>query len=167
MVPHPPFPFDPAHYDLGARAAVTFAAMALVAAATAWLLRSRRITAARAPEPATCGLGAIAVAACAVLWLANPYLALLVVPIAHLWLLTSAPLTAGRRVAVAIASAIACVPLVAAFVAVANALDLGLDAPWTFAVMVADGQIGFAAMLALCFLGGSLAGGVALVLRRE
>jgi hypothetical protein len=165
-VPRPPFPFDPAHFELGGRAAIAFGAMAVVAVASAWLLRSRRITAARAPDPAACGLGAIAVAACALLWLANPYLALLVVPIAHLWLLLPGARTVSRRVAVVTAGALACLPLIAALLAVSRALDLGADAPWTFTLMIADGQVGFATALALCFLGGALAGGIALALHR-
>jgi hypothetical protein len=166
-VPRPPFPFDPADYELGGRAAAVYGAMAVVAAASAWLLRSRRITAARAPEAAACGLGAMVAAACILLWFANPYLALLAVPIAHLWLLTAGDLTRPRRAVVVVASVLACLPLVAAFVAVAGVLDLGADAPWTYTIMVADGQLGFATMLALCFVGGAVAGGVALALRRR
>jgi hypothetical protein len=166
-VPRPPFPFDPAAYELGGRAAAVYGAMAVVAAGSAWLLRSRRITAARAPEPAACGLGAIGVAACILLWLADPYLALLAVPVAHLWLLTAGELTGPRRIAVVIASVLACAPLVAAFAAVANVLDLGADAPWTYTILVADGQLGFATMLALCFVAGVVAGSVALALRRR
>ncbi len=167
VVPKPSFPFDPGLYELGGRAAIAFGVMVVVAAASAWLLRARRITAARAPDAATCGVGAVAAAGSAALWLANPYLALLVVPIPHLWLLASATSTLARRAAVVIASALAAVPLVAAFVAVANALELGSDAPWTFAIMVADGQIGFLTTLALCFLGGALTGAVGLALRRD
>jgi hypothetical protein len=139
--------------------------MALATGASAWLLRSR-IAAAPAPEPAVCGLGTVAAAACIVLWLLNPYLALLVVPIAHLWLLTSEPLTAARRAVALTGSLVACVPVLAAFVAASGALDLGADAPWTFTIMVADGQIGLATTLALCFVAGAVAGGVALALRR-
>jgi hypothetical protein len=165
-VPRPPFPFDPGLYELGARAAVTFAVIALVAAGSAWLLRSRGITAARAPEPAVCGVGAVAAAGSAALWLANPYLALLMTPIPHLWLLSAGAPTVTRRVAVVIASVIAAVPLLAAFVAVATALELGAEAPWTFAIMVADGQIGFLTSLSLCFLGGALVGATGLALSR-
>jgi hypothetical protein len=166
-IPRPPFPFDPGEYELGGRAAVAFGVMGIVVAASAWLLRARRITGSRAPEPAVCGVGAVAVAAALLLWFANPYLARLVVPIAHLWLLTAGSLTAARRTAIVAATALAGLPLVAAFVAVARALDLGGDAPWTFVLMVADGQLGFATMLSLCFLFGALAGGVALALARR
>jgi hypothetical protein len=69
-------------------------------------------------------------------------------------------------VAVVIVGLIACLPLLAASLAVSDALDLGSSAPWTFAIMVADGQIGFATTVALCFLGGALVGGMALALAR-
>jgi hypothetical protein len=164
-IPRPDFPFDPARYEIGGRAAVAFAAMAIVAVASAWLLH-RRVSAPPDREPAACALGAVATAACIVLWFANPYLALLVVPIAHVWLLAATASTAARRAALLAASAFVCLPPVAAFVAVARALELGADAPWTFTLMVADGQLGFAAMLTLCFLAGVLAGGVALAVRR-
>ncbi len=76
---------------------------------------------------------------------------------------------AGRRTSrplpIAIAAVLACVLPVAALVAVAAALDLGADAPWTFTLMVADGQIGLVTMLAAAFLAASLAGLVALSLR--
>jgi hypothetical protein len=45
---------------------------------------------------------------------------------------------------------------------VASALDLGTGAPWTLAIMVADGQIGFWTMIGACFLVGSLIGAVLL-----
>ena len=165
-VPRPPFPFDPSLYELGTRAAISFGAMALIAVASAWLLRIRGVTGTRAPEAAACGLGAVTVAAWGLLWLVNPYLALLVVPIVHLWLLAFGPRTVWRRVAIIGLAALACVPLAAAFAAVSRALDLGVDAPWTFAIMVADGQIGFATALALCFLGGAVIGTAALALAR-
>jgi hypothetical protein len=165
-VPRPAFPFDPGLYGLAARGAIVFAVIAAVAAASAWLLRSRGITAGRAPAAAVCGLGAVSVAACAALWLVNPYLALLVVPVSHLWLLAAGDRTTLRRVVVVLASGLACVPAFAALVAVSEALKLGLDAPWTFSLMVADGQIGLATMLALGFLAGALAGAIALVFGR-
>jgi hypothetical protein len=165
-IPRPEFPFDPGLYELGPRAVIVFCAIVAVLAASAWLLRSRGITARRAPEPAVAGLGAIAVLAGAAVWLANPYLALLAAPLVHVWLLVPrGPGTAMRIVAVA-ATAVACVPVIAAVVAVGSALDLGPDAPWTFVLMVADGQIGLATTLALCFLAGVVAGVIALSIRR-
>ena len=60
-----------------------------------------------------------------------------------------------------VATAIACVPAFAAAAAVADALNLGTGAPWTFAIMVADGQIGLAIVAPLCFLAGALLGAIA------
>ncbi len=57
---------------------------------------------------------------------------------------------------------LACVPVVAALVAVSSALELGVDAPWTLTIMVADGQLGLATMASACFLVGGLLGTVAL-----
>ncbi len=164
-IPRPEFPFDPALYGLGARGVIAFLAIAVVAAASAWLLRSRGVTARRAPPPAVCGLGAVAVIASVALWLANPYLALLAAPITHVWLLVAGEPSPARRVSGVVVSGLACLPLIAASIAVARVLDLGLDAPWTFVLMVADGQIGLLAVLALCFLGGVVAGVIALALR--
>jgi hypothetical protein len=52
--------------------------------------------------------------------------------------------------------------VIAALVSVAGALDLGVDAPWTLTIMVADGQLGLAMTAASCFLIGGLLGTVAL-----
>ena len=59
-------------------------------------------------------------------------------------------------------AALACVLPVAALLAVAEALGLGIDAPWTFTLMVADGQIGLLTMVAAAFLAGTLIALVAL-----
>lgn len=164
LVPRPDFPFDPGLYGLGARGAVTFAAMLLVLAGSILLLRQRNITARAAPEGAFAACAAIAVAALLVVWIVNPYLALLLTPTAHVWLLAAQP---GRwaQARTAIASLVALVGFAAALAAVAAALDLGSSAPWTFALMVADGQIGLIETLAGCMLAGALAGAVIVAAR--
>lgn len=166
LVPRPPFPFDPGLYDVGGRAAAAFAVAVLALAATAVLLRRLGITALRAPDSAAPALGAVAVAATLLIWLSNPYLALLVVPAAHVWLLAGRG-GAGGKVALVAATVLACVPTVLAFVVVASALDLGKDAPWTFTLMIADGQLDFAACVGACFLAGALLGNVALGFSRR
>lgn len=159
-VPRPEFPFDPGRYELGGRAAVAFALMIAAAGASAWLLRRLHVTGANAPESAVTGLGAVSVLACALVWLANPYLALLLAPAAHVWLLASAPGGAARGALVVAAAALACVPVAAAVIAVSHALSLGGGAPWTFALMVADGQIGLVVSASLCFVAGALIGAI-------
>jgi len=167
VVPRPAFPFDPGLYEFGTRAAIVFAVMVLAAAASAYLLRSLRVSGATAPSSAVGGLGAVSAAACSAIWLANPYLALLLAPAAHVWLLAAARGTPRRAALVVVATAIACLPAFAAAAAVADALDLGAGAPWTFAIMVADGQIGLAIVGSLCFLAGALVGAIALGARRR
>lgn len=164
LVPRPPFPFDPGLYGLGARGAVAFAAILLVGGASAVLLRLRRITAEQAPPSSLAACGVLAVAACLAIWLANPYLALLLAATAHVWLLALRPGRA-RAVLAGMLAVAACVPVLVAVAVIANALDLGLSTPWTFAIMVGDGQIGLAVALSSCLLGGALVGAVALASR--
>ncbi len=164
LVPRPPFPFDPGLYGLGARGAITFALMLIVLAGSVVLLRGRNITASAAPEGAFAACAAIAVVALLAVWLINPYLALLLTPAAHVWLLAARP---GRwaQVRTGLAAVLALIPLAAGLAAVAAALDLGLSAPWTFTLMVADGQIGLLEALAGCMLAGALAGAVVIAAR--
>ena len=166
VVPRPPFPFDPGLYEAGGRAIVTGLLTSIAFAAGAVLLRALRVTAARAPVPAMPALGTVAVLAALIVWFANPYLALLVAPVAHVWVLAVGAASATRRAAVLAAGVLATVPVVLALVAIASDLDLGARAPWTYVLMLADGQIDFVVALAGCFLGGALLGTAALVLRR-
>jgi hypothetical protein len=164
-VPRPEFPFDPGLYGLGTGAAIVIAVIVAVAVASAVALRWRGVTGSHAPATAAPALGLVASLACVVIWLANPYLGLLVAPAAHVWLLMRVPGAARARL-VAVGAALACLPAIAALAAVAGALDLGGDAPWTFAIMVADGQLGLAVTVPACFLGGALLGAVALATAR-
>lgn len=167
VVPDPPFPFDPGLYQLGGRAAVALPLILAAGIVTAVLLRRRNVTASAAPGAAVAAVGLVAALACSALWLANPYLALLAVPLAHVWLLAARRPGALRAAAAVALGAIACLPVLAALVAVASALELGSDAPWTLTIMVADGQVKLVTMLASCFLAGGALGAIALCLRRE
>lgn len=166
-IPRPPFPFDPGLYGFGARAAIALTLIVIVAVATAVLLRRRGVRAAAAPEGSVAAVGLVASLACLFVWLANPYLGLLAVPVAHLWLLASQRPGTGRTLAAIALAAIACLPVVAALAAVSGALELGSEAPWTFTLMIADGQIGLLTALAGCFLAAGLTGAVGLCLGRR
>ncbi len=161
-VPEPAFPFDPASLGVGTKAAMVLALLVLVAIGIGLALRR---TATPGPASAVAGLGALASSAVLALWIANPYLALVVAPAAHVWVLASGERRAASTLVVAAATAAACAPLALALGAIANALDLGAELPWTLAVMVADGQIGLATSLALCLVAGALVGGVTHALR--
>ena len=162
VVPRPPFPFDPGLHPLGARAAIALVLVVGAALASALVLRVLRIRGSTAPVGAAPALGALSSAAGLALWLVNPYLALLAAPVVHLWVLADG--RSGRRhgAMVALAAALASVPVIAALIAVSRALELGVDAPWTLMLMVGDGQLGFGMMASACFLVGGLLGAVAL-----
>jgi hypothetical protein len=166
LVPRPPFPFDPGLYGLGLRGAATFVLIALAIGASAVALRLRNVTAEAAPGQSLVACGAIAAVACLAIWLVNPYLALFVAPLGHVWVVATKPGARGRVGAIA-AAVLAVLPIVAALVAVAAALDLGASAPWTFAIMVADGQIGLFEVAAGCLLAGAVAGAIVLAGRSQ
>jgi hypothetical protein len=159
VVPRPEFPFDPASFEVGTAAIATAVLITAAVIGSAALVRARS----RPSVPhdaAVAGLGLTASAACLVLWLANPYLALLLAPAAHVWLLATGTACRARGATAGVAAVASLLPAVIAVGHVASALDLSGAAPWTFAIMVADGQIGFWSVLALCFLLGMLAGTV-------
>jgi hypothetical protein len=156
LIPRPPFPFDPGAFELGARAASAFALIALAAVGSVVFLRASRVTAATAPPASAAATGALGATSALVLWLVNPYLALLAVPSVHVWLLAEAGEGRRRQMLVAVAALLSALPVLAALRSVSGALDLGGDAPWTFTLMLADGQIGFATALAGCFLASGL-----------
>lgn len=166
LIPRPDYPFDPRSEPVGARAIVALSLIAIAAAASALVGHRLRTGAAAATESAPVALGAIAAAGCLAIWLANPYLGLLVAPAAHVWLLAERGGVAGFA-ASAVAAIVAMLPGLLALGSVAGALELGADAPWTYALMIADGQIGLGVAAPACFVIGSLAGAIAASARRR
>ncbi len=165
IVARPAFPFDPGRFRVGAGQIVAMLLLASVIGAGYYAIRGWRVPAGLPHEVAAASLGLIAAVAVLLAWLANPYLALLLVPVAHVWLLDARragplawPLALG-------AIAVSLLPMAAAVLHVTGRLDLGAGAPWHFTLMVGAGQIGFLPMLALCLLCGSLVGLVALAAR--
>jgi hypothetical protein len=167
VIPRPSFPFDPALHGLGARAWIAFALIATAFGLSIYALRALRITGSRAPAAAIAGLGAVTAIAVLLAWLANPYLALLLAPVAHVWLLAATRLARVWAAVTIVAAVASLVPLAAALGSVSGALELGGDAPWFFTLLVADGQLGLSVALAICFALGGLIGTCALALRRE
>lgn len=159
-VPKPPFPFDPSLFGFGTRAVIALIVVVLVAVATVVFLRRAGITLVRGPVCAPAAIGAVGGLAVFLVWLANPYLALLVVGAAHVWVLAIGEQRPARALVVAIATLVACVPAALAVAAIAGALELGGDTPWTLMLMVADGQIGLGVTVPLCFVAAALVGGV-------
>jgi hypothetical protein len=165
IVARPAFPFDPNRFRVGAGQIISMTLLAIVIGAGYYEIRGWRLPPELPREVVAASLGLVSAFAVLLAWLANPYLALLLVPVAHVWLLDARrpgpfhwPLTLG-------AIPLSLLPIVAAILLLAGRLDLGPGAPWHLLLMVGAGQIGFAEMLTLCLLGGSLVGLVALAVR--
>jgi hypothetical protein len=166
LVASPAFPYDPNLFGVGAGQVIVMVFCALVIGGTYYAIRGWRVPTALSRSAAVPALGVVSTVAVFLAWLANPYLALLLVPTAHVWL-TCAP----RRGAlswplVAAAAVISLLPFIAAVDHLSGALALGGAAPWLLLLMVSDGQLGFGTMLALCLMVGGLLGIVAVSLRR-
>lgn len=165
-IPRPEFPFDPGVHEPGVRAWICFFVIAVAAGVSAYGLRRAGLGAPGAAEVVVPALGVLSCAAVFAVWLANPYLGLLAVPAAHVWLLAAGD---GRRRAVAtVAAAVAAAVIVlAAMWSVSSALGLaGAERPWFFTVLVADGQLSVVVALSACFLVGALIGAVTVAVRR-
>lgn len=163
LVASPTFPFDPNLFGVGAGQILVMVVLALIVAGIYYAIRGWRVPGVLPSAAAVPALGAVSVLAVFAAWLANPYLALLLVPAAHVWLTCAArrgplpwPFVLG-------ASTLSLLPLAAALVHVSG--PLGSAAPWLLLLMVSDGQLGFGAMLALCLIFGGLLGIVAVSLR--
>ena len=113
------------------------------------LARSPRHPRREALAPA---LGAAAVTGSLGLWLLNPYLALLLAPATHVWLLGDRP---RSRALVALAAVASVIPVALAVRSSAGAVGAG---PWDLVLMVVDGQLSAPVLLAGCLLAGSLVG---------
>ena len=158
LLPDPGFPYDPAQFEPGAEAPIAFVAIAGSFALAALLIRPLRIPLDSEPHTLAAAAGLITGVAILALWLLNPYLALLLAPAAHVWLLparASGPPRAAVVAGVAIATLL---PAVAAFATVSGQLDLGLAAPWHLLLMIVGGQLGLLECLLWCAtLGGLIA----------
>jgi hypothetical protein len=165
IVARPAFPFDPNRFGMGVGEIVAMAFLAVVVVAGYFAIRGWRVPVGLPSDVAAPALGLISALAVLVAWLGNPFLALLLVPVAHVWLLDARRGGAFPWPLAPAAVALSLLPIAAAALHLAGSLDHGSRAPWQLLLMVGDGQIGFRSMLAVCLLGGSLVGLVALAVR--
>ncbi len=161
LIPDPPYPYDPAAYPPGVRGPIVAAALAGAVAIAALLVRPMRTPLDARPHALAAAAGLVTGAALLLIWLLNPYLALLLFPAANVWLLPARAAGPPRAAVVAVAAVVAPAAAVAAWVTVAAQLDLGLAAPWQLLLTVVDGQVGLATSLAWTLLIGGLIAAVA------
>lgn len=158
LAPDPDFPFDPGRFDFGWRAVIVFVLLLAGFAGTARLLGPLMVPSAPRRETLATALGLVAGVAVLGLWMRNPYLGLLCVPLAHVWLLGARPKGAAGPPATLVAVLAALIPIGAAVAHLAERLDLGLGTPWTLLLMVTGGQVGTIDSLLGSLLAGSLLG---------
>ncbi len=164
LVPGPPFPFDPQSHPFGIGPAL--ALVALAAAFVAALVAGQRLGPAPPGDALTPAIGLVIFASCTAVWLVNPYLALLLVPSAHLWLAAATPELRRQVVPAALVAALGLVVPVVAIGYLGASLGVGWEVPWQMLLMVTGGQIGLPLALALSLFGGCLIAIVELIARR-
>jgi hypothetical protein len=155
IVPDPAFPFDPGDFDLGTGELLVLALLAAVAAGVARSARVHLVGAGYGAPTLAAAAGLIASLAVLGVWLSNPFAALAVMPLAHVWLVAAGEHPPSRLLAAG-AIAVSLLPLGVALNYVADRLDLGSDAPWTIAMVISGGQLRLAQVLLVCALGGAL-----------
>jgi hypothetical protein len=141
LIPSPPLPYDPTRFAVGPGEVIVLLVVTGVAGAAWWTLGLRRLPTGLTRATLAAGCAAVAVLACATLWIANPYLALLLVGMPHLVALHGLRPGIARVAAIPVA-ALAALPLAAALAAVASALDWGVTTPWHLALLVTGGGSG-------------------------
>ncbi|HUB74575.1 MAG TPA: M28 family peptidase [Solirubrobacteraceae bacterium] len=155
---------------LGARALTAIVAVAL-AFALSWSLWGRlvrRLGWGVVPDAEVAGLSLalVALALCAIVWVANPFLALLALPALHLWLVLADPGVRPRRGAALALVALGLLPL--ALLIAYYAVHLGLGpggVAWGGVLMLAGGFVDFGAALLWSVAFGCAAAAAMLALR--
>lgn len=161
LIPGPSFPFEPDRFPAGAGAVAAFIAIAIVAALTALLIRPMRRPLDAEPHVLAASAGLLGGASLIGIWLLDPFVALLLSPLAHLWLLPARTTGPPRRAVVAGVLVVALLPLVAALLTVGSQLDLGLTLPWHLLLLISSGSIGPLMALLWCGLAGSVIAAIA------
>lgn len=158
IVTSPGYPFDPGRFGVGLGelfVLVLIAAVLVAGYVVGGLLRPPWSVTRGALVPA---LGAAAVAGALATWLLNPYLALLIAPVAHVWLV-AARTSSPSRLVVGGAVLISLLPFLLALRSVTGAVGAG---GWDIVLMVADGHISVLSLLALAPVAGAVVGLLAL-----
>ena len=164
LVASPAFPFDPNLFGVGPGQLIVMLLCALVIGSSYYALRGWRVPAGLPSQVAVPAIGLVSTVAVLLAWLANPYVGLLLVPTAHVWVLCArrggSPwwLAAG-------AACVSLLPFAAAVGHVSGELALGSSAPWLLLLMVTGGQIGFGTTFSLCLVLAGLLGVVAVSIR--
>ncbi len=164
LLPSPRFPYDPARFGFGWRAAIVTLVLG-AALIGAWIAtRPLRVPRGADPEGLPPAIGVVASVAALAIWVLNPFLAFGVVPAAHAWLAGTMKSPVARFGATVAAIGAALLPGLVVLIWLSGKLAVGLAAPWHALMMLAAGQLGSGQALLGCLLGGSLAAILAVAL---
>lgn len=136
---------------LGTATAVTVMALGFALAVLAWARLVRRAGYGTRPDGEVAGLSTLLVllGVAFVVWLSNPFTALLAIPALHLWLLVASPELRPRRAGAIALIAVGLAPLLLVIAFYAHQLGMGAGAiAWTAVALPAGGHIGIAAAAA-------------------
>jgi hypothetical protein len=153
ILPSPSFPFDPQSHAFGIGPALALLALAAAFALAIVGLR-RLVPPAPGGDATTPAICLIVFASCAAVWVLNPYLALILVPTAHLWAAAALPELRGQIVLVALALLCGLVLPLVAVGFLAASLGVGWSIPWQLLLMFTGGHFGLASAVSLSALGG-------------
>lgn len=156
LLPSAEFPYDPARFPAGAEGTVAAIAVAVAVAVAALLVRPLRTPLDTEPQTLAAAAGLLLCVSAIGIWLLNPFLALLLAPLTHLWLLPARVQGPPSKLAVVITGLVLAAPAIAAILTFAGTLDLGLEAAWQLLLLIAGGQIGLLLSLLWCGLLGGL-----------
>ncbi len=151
-LPAPPLPVQASALALGGSAVRAVLAVALVLglAWLAWPPLVRRLGLSVRPDDDGAGLALLTMllAVTIVVWLSNPYAALLLLGALHLWLLLVSPRTRPPRPAALALVVVALVPLALLIAFYARVLGVGPGGiAWDAVLLLAGGHVGIAATL--------------------
>jgi hypothetical protein len=153
LIPRPAFPFDPASFDLGFSEVLVFVVLFGLVAGGYAFLGLLRPSARTSPEARATATGLVLFVAALLAWFVNPFLALFGILLAHCWIPVLRFRT-GPAVTAAIV-AVAALPVVAAALTAAGAIGAGI---WDVILMIAGGQVGAFACVALVLSGSGALG---------
>jgi hypothetical protein len=169
--PSVPVPAGAVPLDGAAVTALVAVGLTFVLAWMLWSVLLRRLspdTRSSAPDPDVAGLAIVFVLAvlAIVVWIGNPYTALLLIPALHIWLLLAAPELRPPRPAALALLAVGLVPLGLLLAFYARQLGLGpAMLSWSALLLLAGGHVGLGSALLWSVALGCVAGALRLVLR--
>lgn len=170
LIPRPLFPYDPGRFPLDGGALAGLGTLLAVVVLGLVLVRPvrgpRRLGRPSGEAPAAV-VAFVLTLGLAGLWLLNPFLTLLLVPAAHLWLLAALLPLRARPMLVAALALAGGVPTLVGLHFATERLDAGFSLPWQVVLMVTGGHVDVLAALLACLLAACLVAALSVAAARR